>query len=125
MSDEEFIKLYNKYDNNQERSDASGYSPSYISLKASKLGLNKKQENLTQKQEEVVIVIETGKYTRSYLTYESDAEVKAKELRQVIELNDTDYEPKSFRTRKLTSTEKEKELFHIQRLERHFKEQDD
>jgi hypothetical protein len=119
MNDQEFTELYNKYKTNQERADASGYSPAYISIKASKLGLTKKKEAEPEK-DKMVIVIESGSYTRSYLTYATDAEVKAKELRQVIELNDTDFKPKSFKTRDLTQKELDTETFHTERLKRHF-----
>ena len=118
MSDAEFEEVYYKYNNNQERADATGYSPAYISIKASKLGLNKRPPPKTEPK--IVLIKETGTYERSYLAFEGDEEKKVDEVRNLVELNDTEFTLKKVKVFPVTEKELELNKFHVDKLKRHF-----
>lgn len=118
----EFKKIVQSGLTDDEKAEKLGISKAYMNAKAKKLGIKKPEKPKPPEKDYPVIVTETGTYTRSYITYSHDAVVKAKELRELVECNDTDYKPKSFDVEKMTAEEMEKEEFIVNKLKRNFGE---
>jgi hypothetical protein len=124
FTDEQFLKVANSNISDEDKSKKLGISLAYFRLKSKKLGV-KKEVVEKPAVDYPVIVTETGTYSRSYITYSTDAVVKAKELREIAECNDTDYVPKAFSVKKMSDKEIEQESFLVNRLKRHFGEPSD
>jgi len=122
FSDAEFEEIFLSDLDEDKRASKLGISVQYMRLKAKKLKIKREDIKKPVKQDTVVIVIERGTYTRSYCTYESDAVVKAKELRELVECNDTNFVPTDFEVRPMTEEEQEKETFMVSKLKRNYGE---
>lgn len=120
-SEKEFTAIYNSDLTAEEKAEKLSISKAYMELKAKKYGLKKKKTE-KPKTDYPVIVTETGTYTRSYVTFSTDAVVKAKELREICECNDTDFVPKKFTVAKMTEAEIEQEQFIVSKLKRNYGE---
>jgi hypothetical protein len=120
-SEKEFTAIYSSDLTDEEKTEKLSISKAYMELKAKKYGLKKKKVE-KPKTDYPVIVTETGTYTRSCVTFSTDAVVKAKELREICECNDTDFVPKKYTVTKMSQEEIEKEEFLISKLKRSFGE---
>ena len=118
---EQFTKIYNSNLSSEQKSEKLGITLAYMELKAKKLGLKKEKPKRIE-NDHIVIVTETGSYTRSCITFSSDAIVKAKQLREIVECNDVEFVPAEFSVEKMTEEEMEQDTFTVSKLKRNFGE---
>jgi hypothetical protein len=115
----QFTKIYNSNLSDEQKSEKLGISAAYMQLKAKKLGIKKDKPKRIE-NDHIVIVTETGTYTRSCITFSADAVVKAKQLREIIECNDVEFVPNKFSVEKMTEKEMEQEHFIVSKLKRSY-----
>tara|TARA_R110000824_G_scaffold112318_2_gene261412 strand:- start:6232 stop:6621 length:390 start_codon:yes stop_codon:yes gene_type:complete len=117
----EFTKIYNSALSNEEKAEKMGIGVPYMQLKAKKYKI--KKEPIKRVENDVpVIVTETGTYTRTCITFLTDAVVKAKELREIVDCNDVEFVPAKFSVQKMTEEEMEHDTFTVSKLKRNFGE---
>jgi hypothetical protein len=122
FTDAQFKTIYLSKLSDEVKAEKLGISTVYMHLKAKKLKIKRKTivKSEVILNDAIVIVTENGTYSRSYITYEHEAVVKAKELREVIDGNDTEYVPVDFTVARMTEAQIEQEQFSVQKLKRSF-----
>jgi hypothetical protein len=120
FSDEGFTEIFQSSLSNEDKAKRLGISVAYMKAKSKKLGIKADAPKVVVKDDDIVIVTEIGTYVRSYCTYATDAVVKAKDLRELIECNDTEFIPTKFIVNNMTEEEQEKETFMVSKLKRNY-----
>lgn len=115
----QFTKIYNSNLTDEQKAEKLGIGIPYMQLKAKKFGIKKDKPKRIE-NDHIVIVTETGTYTRSCITFSSDAVVKAKQLREIVECNDVEFVPTDFSVEKMSEAEMEQEHFIVSKLKRNY-----